>query len=281
MMKTTIGNNRNSTAGKLRRTLPAAAAAVLAAALLLTGCNLRNRRPSSDFVPDGTANAAPAQTGTRPGSDPGRTESGVSGPTQSGGPVLTVLAESGVFKGDLNYSYRIPFLDLPDAYAMGCNGEIAERFDAPAHASLDAMRERREPELASVSFTWDVFGSVLTLRVRKVAVDPPEEEQGIYCVDVSTGAKPTLAAFCEAANIPPEDLSGLLQEAVRTRLRELAGNKYEETDPEYTTALTLTLSRLAEPSALPMTMTEDGRLSVVVSFSLPSGGSLNEALILP
>ena len=281
MMKTAIRHIWNFIVRRVRPALPAAAAAVLAPALLLTGCDLRNRRPSSDFVPSGTVNAAPAQTAAHPNPDPGRTESGVSGPDLTGDPVRTVLSESGVYNGNFTYSYRIPFLDLPDAYAMGCNREISERFDAPAHASLDAMRERRDPELASVSFTWDVFGSVLTLRVRKTAADSPEEELGIYCVNAATGAKPTLAAFCEAAGIQPERLPDLLQEAVRIRFRELAGTKYAETDSEYTTALTLTLSRLADPSALPMAMTEDGRLSVAVLFSLPSGGGLNEALILP
>lgn len=281
MMKTAIRHIWNFIVRRVRPALPAAAAAVLAAALLLTGCDLRNRRPSSDYVPSDAANGTPAQSAQPTVPAPGRTEPVGPGPDQPGEPVRTVLSESGVYRGDFSYSYRIPFLDLPDAYAMGCNGEISERFDAPAHAALEAMRDRRDPELASVDFTWDVFGSVLTLRVRKVAADPPAEELGIYCVNAATGAKPTLAAFCEAAGIQPERLPDLLQEAVRIRFRELAGTKYAETDSEYTTALTLTLSRLADPSALPMTMTEDGRLSVAVSFSLPSGGSLTDALILP
>lgn len=258
----------------MKRLLP-----LLALILLLAGCDLRNRRPSSDFVPSSPPGGQQSVS-TAHHTEANPTAPGPA-PVSSGEAVRTVLSESGVFDRDFSYSYQVPFLDLPDGYAMGCNREISERFDAPANEALEAMQNGMTPELSSVSFTWDVRGSVLTLRVRKTSVDPPAEEQGVYCVNAATGAKPTLAEFCEAAGVPAESFSAALQEAARARLRELAGAKYKETDSEYTTALTLTLSRLADPAALPMTLTEDGRLSVIVTVSTPAGGSSTEALILP
>ena len=52
-------------------------------------------------------------------------------------------------------------------------------------------------------------------------------------------------------------------------------------DLEYTTALTLTLSGLAEPAALPMHLRADGSLCFVITLYHPGGGTTAEEIALP
>lgn len=248
--------------------------------LLLTGCDLRNRRASEDFIP--TGNQAAAHTPAPAGTDAAPIGTAHTLPAQWDGAVKTVMTERGTFRGaeEIPYSYQIPFLDLPDAYAMGCNQEINARFEAAAHESLDRMEHGQPPIVQEVRFTADLRDTILSLRLHRLDADGTET-WGFYCVDSKTGAKPTLSAFCQAAGVEEAELPQCLRDAATALTRDIAGDQYGEDDTEYTTALTLTLSGLAQPAELPMHLTEDGRLSVIVSVYHPGGGTTSEELILP
>lgn len=253
-------------------------ACLLALLLLLAGCDLRNRRPSEAFISDAPAPSAQARTAA-PANPPAQTGF-LSGDWD--GAVKTVLDEQGTFPGvkEIAYSYRIPFLDLADAYAMGCNQEITNRFEADAQESLAQMERGKQPVVQQVDFTSDLHGTVLSLRLHRLDVDG-EETWGTYCVDSTTGAKPSLTAFCEAAGVPEAELPQRLRDAADELTRESAGDRYDADDPEYTTALTLTLSGLAEPAALPMHLRADGSLCFVITLYHPGGGASAEEIVLP
>lgn len=253
---------------------------LLALLLLLAGCELRNRRPSSDFVPSGTPAAAPgaAANGAPQGSGT------VPAPSASAGDAVKTVfraeAETLPVYGGVLCHYEVPFLDLPGVYAAGCNQEINERFETPARASLEAVQANRAPVITTVDYTWDVRGGVLTLRLHRRDLDG-SEQWGIYSVDAETGEKVPVAVFCEAAGIPADGLHAALQAAVEERFRTIVGGKYAEQALPYTTALTQTLSSLADLSALSMHLTEDGRLSIAVPTVDPDGGRSTEEIILP
>lgn len=253
-------------------------ALLLALLLFLSGCDLRNRRPSEEFISDGSVPPAQART-SAPAAPPAQT--GFL-PAEWNGAVKTVLAKEGTFFGakEIAYSYRIPFLDLADAYAMGCNQEITARFEADAQKSLAQMEQGKPPVVQRVDFTSDLHGTVLSLRLHRLDTDGAES-WGTYCVDRSTGAKPTLSAFCEASGVPEGEVPQRLREAAEELTRETAGERYEADDLEYTTALTLTLSGLAEPAALPMHLRADGSLCFVITLYHPGGGTTAEEIVLP
>ena len=255
------------------------AVCLLAVLLLLAGCSLRNRRPSEDFVPGVPQTDPPAAQSEDASGEPAP----ATAPAIARSAVRTVLQESGTVPGSdgFEYRYEIPVLDLPDAYAAGCNREINERFEAPARDALEAIAEGRIPEIRSVTYAWDVRDTVLTLRLTRIDAATGADYRGIYSVNAETGAKVTLAEFCRAAGIAEDAFGVLLRQDVEKKFRELVRDRYSEDQTEYTTALTLTLSWIAEPASLPMYLTEDGKLSVTVSISDPGGGISTEELLLP
>ena len=94
------------------------------------------------------------------------------------------------------------------------------------------------------------------------------------------------AAEADAASgrsdvVPEAEVPQRLREAAEELTRETAGERYEADDPEYTTALTLTLSGLAEPAALPMHLRADGSLCFVITLYHPGGGTTAEEIALP
>ena len=234
-------------------------ALLLALLLFLSGCDLRNRRPSEEFISDGSVPPAQART-SAPAAPPAQT--GFL-PAEWDGAVKTVLAKEGTFFGakEIAYSYRIPFLDL-------------------AQKSLAQMEQGKPPVVQRVDFTSDLHGTVLSLRLHRLDTDGAES-WGTYCVDRSTGAKPTLSAFCEASGVPEGEVPQRLREAAEELTRETAGERYKADDLEYTTALTLTLSGLAEPAALPMHLRADGSLCFVITLYHPGGGTTAEEIALP
>ena len=250
--------------------------------LLLAGCNPRSRQPSENFVPSGRPSSNPeSQT---PGETAGAiTPSGEEERPLGGGTVKEVFFQEGdyTYKGtEYHYSYSIPMVDLPSDYAMGCNQEIELRFGNPIRESLSDM-ERFEPLVVqTVKYTEDVFGSVLTVRVYETDVDGGES-QGIYSLNAVTGEEPTYQEFLAAAGLQESRIPELLTDAVTLRYRELVGNRFRETDPRYTAALSQSLGALADPSLLYRHLTEDGKLAIYVTVYDPAGGSDLQEFILP
>ena len=146
-------------------------ALLLALLLFLSGCDLRNRRPSEEFISDGSVPPAQART-SAPAAPPAQT--GFL-PAEWDGAVKTVLAKEGTFFGakEIAYSYRIPFLDLADAYAMGCNQEITARFEADAQKSLAQMEQGKPPVVQRVDFTSDLHGTPMEGKSRFAALEMP------------------------------------------------------------------------------------------------------------
>lgn len=254
---------------RLRYLLPA-----LGLCLLLAGCDLRNRQSSENFVPGQTG--LPAQTEA-----PVTDSVGGESPVQTGNnPVKTALSAKGeadfVYPA-LAWSYELPWIDLPDRYAMECSQEIDLRFGAPIREAMADLEQYKLPVVQKVAYQAYSVKGILTLRIERTNTDGTSA-RAIYSVMEQTGARVTTSDFCEAAGIPQKELLSRLNQAVEEKLLELCQGRWTREDTPFRTALTLTLSRLAEVDRLNLYLSPEGRLIAVVEVFDPAGGSTTEEI---
>ena len=249
---------------------------ILLLCLLLTGCDLRNRQSSEDFIPTGTGGASPAASGHAvlpSGEDPTLPQT------------RTVIKTVRSYQGEIplsdpvrTYSYELPMLDLGGAEAVACNQEIEERYGTLIQQSLKAMERYEDPVLQSLSFTSFTRSGILTLRVDRRDLDG-SASQAWYTVDAETGEAVSVSALFAAAGV-----SGTSSEAINRATDLLFVERFgplNGTDPAYTTALNRTQGALLLLTSSRMHLTEDGRVVVAIELFAPNGGSSIEELILP
>lgn len=239
--------------------------------LLLTGCDLRNRTSSEEFIPD---QPATLQTDESPQTSEASRETGESY-TGSDGRVKVLLSESGTFRYDvepISYSYQIPMLDYAAAHAAGCNEEIDVRFGTPARESLDTMKTYHAPEVETVSFESYEIGGILTLQVDRKDVDG-SAYTGIYTVNAETGDRVTTEEFLRAAGLEDRRLWELVSDAVQSYYVRSYSEAAASEDNRYTDALARTLSEADGTDSSRLHLTRDGKLAAAVLIYIPSGGS--------
>lgn len=237
----------------------------LLAALLLTGCNLRNRQDSRNFIPTGGSKEE-----TRPvvPSSSAKEED----PPILSSPVKEIKALEGsyVYGGEtIEYKFYLPYLDLSGAHAVGCNAEIEEGYGEPIRAAEKAMENRELPALREVDYeTWQ-YGDVLCLLIYRVETESGERHESLYTVNARTGGAVTAEEVLTAA--------GMTEEAYRERLHDAVAAFYEQAftpfyDPEdfhYIEGLNGTLELLN--TAAPASVTKQGVLVAAVNIVEPSG----------
>ena len=263
----------------VRKLLP-----LLGLCLLLTGCDLRNRQSSELYIPTGTRSeqTAPLQPVRPVPPEPTDPEQSPGADSEENPHVRVLLEKSGSFRYGMepvNYSYRVPMLDLPGAQAVGCNQEIDERFGAPVRQDLEAMERGEMPQISVVDFDSFELGGILTLRMFRQDQDGAFFE-GYYTVEASSGERVTARDLLAAVG-----LSGSLAELTAAAARRTFVSRYEgtwsEEDPAYADALTRTLAGATAVTVSMAHLTRDGRLSVAAEIFSPAGGSEWTELSLP
>lgn len=243
---------------------------LLAAALLLSlcACDLRNRRPSSEFIPQTEPTEA-----TVPPSAEESTQ-----PTETSAPEGVVIREVYVKSGSytdvygvvFQFSYRLPYLDATTEFAAGCNSEIEARFRNDINAQTTLM-DRGEPlTVLSVDYTTRLRGDVLTLYLTEQTIDEGERS-AVYTINVKTGEAVPGTVLLELAGLDEETFLALAAAAI--------GAKYEQENAalsdelRYNTALDRTLSEENYGIGMPMYLDENDRLVIVATIYDPAGGS--------
>lgn len=241
---------------------------------LLTGCDLRNRQNSEDFIPEEGENVYP--TGLTPVIV---TEDPLSG--QEKNVIKTVLSYEGVLPMSFpeeSCSYALPMIDLSGAQALGCNQEIELRYGTLIRDSIEAIERYDTPALASLSYTSYIYSDVLTLRVDQLTTEG-ESSRAYYTVDAQNGEAVSVERLFAAAGItgkPEAVVSEAVMELFTGRFGSVNG-----ADSSVTTALSRTQEALVPLTANRMHLTEDGRLIVALELFAPDGGSTLEELVLP
>ena len=177
-----------------------------------------------------------------------------------------------------SYSYRLPFIDLAGAQAVGCNQEIENLYGTLIRQSLDAMERYEDPILQRLSFTSYSFGGVLTVRVDRLDYDG-NSTQAYYTVDAENGEAVSLEKLFAAANVDG-DPQTVINDAVialfTSRFGDLKG-----AGVEVTTALNRTQGALSSLSTNRFYMTETGALRIALELYAPDGSCTLEELSLP
>lgn len=255
----------------MKRTLFCTALLVLCG-LLLAGCELLEDAPQ-ETLPVGSyvlAVTSPLQPSGE------KTE-----PEQSEQTVKRVIN----YEGEIPYSYpvklyryQLPFIDLPDQYAMICNQEIESLFGARIRSSMQAMESGQGPELEAVTYLSFICGEILTLRIDERSFDE-KTTQTYYTLNARTGAEVSARELFAEAGI-----NGEPEQVCNQTVTELFARRFgppEEGNEAYTTALTRTQMGLVPLTTKWMHLTEAGQLILALTLYHPTGGMTYEEIPLP
>lgn len=239
----------------------------LLAALLLTGCNLRNRQDSRNFIPSG---GSKEETKPTVPSSSGKEED----PPVSSSPVKEIKSVEGSCTYDgrnYNYAYYLPYLDLSGSYAAGCNAEIETNYGEPIREAEQAVEDGELPELLEVGYeTWQ-YDKVLCLLVYSVETVSRERHESQYTVNAITGNPVTSEEVLTAAGMSREDFLGCLHDAVAAFYEQAFGPYYDPSDFHYTEGLNGTLAPGLLSTSVPVSVTKNGVLLAAVTIVQPSG----------
>ena len=256
----------------MKRLLPL----LLALTLCLAGCQLRNRQDSSLFIPTGESQTAQ----TEPTAAPVQDGADLALPAQGGGIIKEIYTASGVWPKDhpeLDYLYRIPFIDLQGAYVDGCNQEIDRRYRAAAREAMDAMDRYETPHSVTIDYTVGLFGTVVSLEIDQTFSDG-QTAFGVYNFDAKTGDAVERDRLVSCVGLDPQTLPELLSQAVETEfLRRYAGQQ-TLTPVAYADALEKT--RSFDPDAIAVYLRPDGSLGALVPIWDLSGGQSLTPVVL-
>ena len=241
--------------------------------VLLTGCTLRNRQDSRNFIPENRSKETKASV---------HRQSGGEEPVIVSSPVKEIKHLEGTctYGGEtVSYSYRLPYLDLSGSYAAGCNGEIETGFGEPIRAAEKAMEDRGLPEVSRVGYeTWQ-YDQVLCLLVYRVETRGGERHESLYTVNASTGSAVTADEVLTAAGVTRETFRKGLDDAVREFYADSFGPYYEPDDFRYTEGKNKTLAVLDK--AEPVSLTEQGIPVAAVTVIDPTGVATTARIPVP
>ena len=242
--------------------------------LLLTGCHLKNRQDSRNFVPENRSNE------TNPPAASAKPEE----PELTGSPLkeIKTLEGSYVYGGEtVNYSYCLPYLDLSGDYAVGCNAEIEAEFGEPIREAQKAMEERRLPKLSQVGYESWQYGNVLCLMVYRVQTLDGERFEALYTVNALTGSAPTPDELFAAAGTTRDSFREKLHDAIADFYAETFGAYYDPEDFHYLEGLNSTLAQGLLDTVVPVSLTKTGELLAAVTVIDPAGAASTARIPVP
>ena len=241
---------------------------VLLALLLLSGCDLRNRQDSANYIPTGTDQSEP---GTESAQAPPE-ETLPSLPSVGGGVIKEIYKTSGTFYSggsELSYSYRIPFIDLQGSYVDGCNYEIDRRFRQAARDAEAAMERYETPEVLSIDYTAGFFGDVVSLEITQIDAEG-RSSFAVYNFDKQTGAGVERQQLLDAGGFTAEQMDELLRQAAEEEFRRQFGSQEELSPVAFSDALERTLE--LDPASVTLFLTSDGQIRAMIPLYNLAGG---------
>lgn len=239
---------------------------ILALMLLLGGCNLQNRRPSSDFVPATEATEATRPPETEP------TEPTREAVTETASPEVAVRETvnlSGSYMDrygkKYEYSFHVPYIDSESGYAQGCNREIDTTFGRPVEAARKAMEEQSPLEIRSVDYTTRLRSGMLTVYVTMYDTEN-EKIRAVYTLDQKTGEAVESARMIAWAELSEEEFLSDAEAAIGAAHMALY-NPDGTADPvKYEAARGKTLAEGVVSAQMPLYIDEDDRLVLLVEM---------------
>lgn len=242
----------------------------------LGGCDLRNRRPSSEFIPQ-TEPTAPTEA---PATEP--TETQPPATTEARELVVReIYAKRGSYtdrdRTTFEYSYRLPFLDYSGEFVARTNGQIDSQFRTVIDRQLKAMDEDEPLTVLRIDYQTRLRGDMLTIYLTQTDVDG-KEFNAVFTVNRKTGKEITGEAILRYVGLTEEAFLELAETAVRDAFDEQYGDRRD--DLRYTTALDKTLAEGNISTDMTMYLNQDDQLVIVATLYDLAGASYPLALTL-
>ena len=245
---------------------------VLAAALLLlSGCDLRNRRPSADFIPKDpvpvttAATEAPSETEFLP------VETKAKELTRH--TVRTIATDQNtytdIYGTQWSYETRIPFVDYPTTPVSDSNAEIDRIFARANKQQQDCVMSQQPLTVLKIDYECYYTGELVTLNVWMDKADGTTE-RSVYCFR-SNGTMASTTEILKAVWIDPDDFM--------EKLRELAEQEYIEANVANTDSvtydkyLTKTVELLGDVDSVSVYADAEDRVTALVTIYDAFGGS--------
>lgn len=247
--------------------------------LLCSGCQMRNRKPSSDFIP---STHAPRSTDFTDDTQPAAPteESVVKELTRHS--VRTIVQDDDsfvdIYGKSWTYDFRLPFVDYPTTEASVCNNEIDKIYRRIIREQENLADMNQPLTVPTINYECYYTGALISLNVWAEHIDGTEEHS-VYCFR----ADGTLAAGSEILKAVWMD-----EEAFLARLRELLEERY--TKDNAADADVVTYDTNLEKTLKPITAADDIRIfadsedkvfALVTLFDARGGNTLIELEVDP
>lgn len=235
--------------------------------LLLSGCDLRNRRPSSDFIP---ATNAPRPTSPKQETEATEPEQEIKELTRHS--VRTVLSESetyvDIYGNEWTYSFRLPFVDFPTREASQCNNEIDRLFRREISGQKTLAETGQPLTIPTIEYACYYTGTLITVNVWK------EETTGditrsVYCFRPS-GTMATSGEILDAVWMDPDEFMIKLQELVEKRYKK--DNKGSEDEVTYERYYERTMEMIEDVEDVTLYADEEDKVYALVKIYDAFGG---------
>lgn len=228
--------------------------------LLLTGCDLRNRQPSRDFIPSTHATKASAQTEQKPEPEP--TQDKQSAKEFSRHSVRTVLSEimtfTDIYGKDWTYEFRLPFVDFPSTEASDSNIEIDAVYRRAVDAQIKLSELGQPLTVLKIDYECYYTGALVTLNVWMEKTNGTQE-RSVYCFRPN-GTKASNAEILESVWMDEEEFLTTLREKLEERYKR--DNAAQQDSVTYETYLTKTLDASDAVEKLTLYADEEDKIIV-------------------
>ena len=261
----------------MKKTICLLLAALLLAALLC-GCDLQNRKPSSEFVPE---NAPTDPTLTY---ETEVTEEATQAPTEvMQVTVREALMEEGSYTdrygNSYTYKYHLPFIDGEARYAQGCNSEIQRLFGAEITAQRNAMANNSTLSILSVDYITRLRDDFLTIYITMKSTEG-EETRAVYTLYRDTGDQVEGLHLLEWYGLDEETFLELAKDTVQDTFEEKYGEYLWTEMLRYNTARDRTMKEENFSVDMPMYFDEKDQLVILASIYDLAGEKHTEPLVI-
>lgn len=243
---------------------------VLFLLLLCSGCQLKNRQPSSDFVPSTHATReAPEETETQPSDATAEPAAKVL--TQHSIRMIASEEDSyvDIYGNTWKYTFRIPFVDYPTREVSDCNNEIDKHFRQIMDAQKKLVTSGQPLKTSRIDYECYYTGNLITLNIHTENTDNTLERT-VYCFR-SDGTMAVGSEILKAVWMDEEDFLAKLRELLEARyIKENAADIEVVT---YDTNLQKTLDQVTTADEITLYADAEDKIFVLIPLYDARGGS--------
>lgn len=245
---------------------------LLAALLLLTaGCDLRNRRPSKDFIVEYRTTDVTVPSGVTPDVTE-ETAAPSSERLLTRHSIRTVLSENGsytdLYGRQLSYEFTLPYVDYPSIEASRCNAEIESIYNKAIKAQKELIEAQELLSTYYISYNCYYTGELVSLNVIMANADA-SVKRSVYCFR-SDGTFATNAELLDAVWADQVEFLSKVYEYLETQY--VALNTGETQNVTYSKYYDKTVQQADDLEALCIYADEEDNLHVLANMYTADGG---------